>query len=71
MMSEYLNREFFETVRDSLNRTKTYHKNALSKFKRKKPKQADIDKFLTHRNGVDACDKALENVVKALHAIRA
>jgi len=66
-MLKYLNREFFETVRTSLNKTKAYHKNALSKFKRKKPKQSDIDKFLTHRNGVDACEKALENVVKALY----
>ena len=70
MMSEYLDKEFFETVRDSLNRTKNYHKNALSKFKSKKPKQADVDKFLKHRNGVDACEKALENVVKALYEFR-
>jgi len=68
-MPEYLNKEFFETARAALNKTRTYHKNALSKFKRKKPKQADIDKFLKHRNGVDACEKALEQVVKALYAL--
>lgn len=63
---EFLDREFFETVQDSLNRTKKYHKSALSKFKTKKPKQKDIDKFLTHRNGADACDVALEKVARAL-----
>jgi len=68
-MMQYLGGEFFETVRASLNRTKTYHKNALSKFKRKKPKQSDIDKFLLHVNEVAACERALDNVVKAMYEL--
>jgi hypothetical protein len=62
----FLDQDFFETVRKSLNRTKKYHKNALSKFKTKKPKQKDIDKFLLHRNEADACDAALEKIAQAL-----
>ena len=60
------NKTFFETTRTSLNRTITYHRNALNKLKKPR-KKVDIDKMINHRKELEKCENARETVVQWLH----